>query len=417
MVTPTPAAQLPRTEAGPPIDAIELARLNGYAAFVLNALKEQLGDAAGYDVKSLSILSKNVSDKRLGYDGETAGKIATLYGAFLGQTLITCFPKAAPAWIRANGGVGIAMRSPSGAVSLVFPVASLTSHIEQGEQFSLLRCFSAVAASLAGPSQQRAEPEPAARIAPDVKPLPATPVDADALAAPVSAPVAAPLPKPVAAPIPEPVAAPITSPVEAQAAVSAKSARPAFMRQALAPTPAFDLGPDDKGNPLILHLPEACCNCSHRTYTVAKETPLKLGGGQGIEVDFAYCGRCAFTAGKLPLRLAVHAALLGVAYAGLIIATLWSGRLLALAVLAPPLIAAAVYFSLHRARGRMTSNYQPVRLAGLERGSLGIRKLVLRFSNKEYAAEFGSLNENRVSDGTIEITHARMIRLHNRPYG
>ncbi|MES3025796.1 MAG: hypothetical protein V4857_29810 [Pseudomonadota bacterium] len=454
---------LPTPEAGLPVDATELARLNGYAEFVLNALREQRGDGVGYDEKSLAVLSKNVSSKRLGYDSVTAGKVATLYGAFMGRTLIDCFPKAAPAWVRADGGLGIAMRSPSGEISLVFPIASLTSHIEQGDEFSLLRCFTAVATSLAAPPPaplDQAGPEAMPSVAAAASTLPEPVVDVGAASEPVAAastasapvaeastppypvdevraesePVAAastpsdPVDEPSAASEPvaeastasspaavastpsDPVSAPAATPIGAPAAEPEAAEVPAFKAQAPSGPAQFDVGPDDQGNPFILHVPVPCCNCLSHTYPVARDTPLALKGKGSISVRFAYCGRCARTAHKPPFSPAVLGTVFGLSYAGLVVAAAWFDLLLPAAVLLPPLIAAYAHYRLTRVEGQLGSNYQPVRLAGLDKGPLGIKQIVLCFSKPEYAHQFELLNAERIADGALKVTLARHFR-------
>jgi hypothetical protein len=132
------AAQ-PDSSAPKPIGPEERERMDAYARQIRDTLSKELGAEAGYDMRSVEWLAKNLNAGRHKYTGELATKVANLYGAFLGKVLIDTYADALPVWAKTPEGVGVHFRKPNGrSLEVVFPIARVARHIEHGDEQSIL---------------------------------------------------------------------------------------------------------------------------------------------------------------------------------------------------------------------------------------------------------------------------------------
>lgn len=132
------AAQ-PDSSAPKPIAPEERERMDAYARQIRDTLSKEFGAEAGYDMRSVEWLAKNLNAGRDKYTGELGVKVANLYGAFLGKVLIDTYADALPVWAKTPEGVGVHFRKPNGrSLEVVFPIARVFRHIEHGDEQSIL---------------------------------------------------------------------------------------------------------------------------------------------------------------------------------------------------------------------------------------------------------------------------------------
>ena len=125
-----------------PLGEEEIRMLGQYAEHILSAVREGMPDF-GYDARAVELLSRDIDRKRLSMNEEQKVKIANLYGAFLGQAILQTPLGAQGRWVRMGGDIGIVFEH-KGKQQVVFPINRVFSHIEQGEEASMVSLYLAL---------------------------------------------------------------------------------------------------------------------------------------------------------------------------------------------------------------------------------------------------------------------------------
>ena len=128
-----------------PVSADEVSRISGAA----NATREKFASsfpAFGYNAGSVKFLSDSIDTERLTFREFDKDRLANLYGAFLGHTILTLHPQGR--WVRYDGDLAI-LFDHGGRKRLVFPISRLCKQIEQGNSASMYPFFLTVAEFLA----------------------------------------------------------------------------------------------------------------------------------------------------------------------------------------------------------------------------------------------------------------------------
>ncbi len=168
---------------------------------------------------------------------------------------------------------------------------------------------------------------------------------------------------------------------------------------------------------LTLRVPQFfCCNCGEAEEIRAIATSLgvkriaSLGNAFVFQLDLPYCRRCASTAARRPVGLAMKGFIAGLFGVSIGVLALITPLRDVLGVFAFYLPAATVFaivlgcYSLRRPKGKQTSYDQPVRLVDLKRQPSGsVDGLTLSFTHARYARSFASANAEAISRGTLGI--------------
>lgn len=128
-----------------PVSADEVSRISG-AANSIRKMFAQSAPAFGYNADSVKIVSDSVDAERLTFPEFDKIRLANLYGAFLGHTILTLHPQGR--WVKYEGELAI-LFDKGGKKRLVFPIARLCRQIEQGNSAAMYPFFLAVGQLLA----------------------------------------------------------------------------------------------------------------------------------------------------------------------------------------------------------------------------------------------------------------------------
>lgn len=123
-----------------PVSADEVSRISGAA----NSIREAFFQSApnfGYNAASVKFLSDHVDAERTAFPEFDKTRLANLYGAFLGHTILTLHPQGR--WVRYDGELAI-LFDKQGQKRLVFPIARLVRQIEHGNSAATYPFFMAV---------------------------------------------------------------------------------------------------------------------------------------------------------------------------------------------------------------------------------------------------------------------------------
>lgn len=128
-----------------PVSADEVSRISGAA----NATREVFAHSFptfGYNAGSVKFLSDSVDAQRHTFPEYDKTRLANLYGAFLGHTILTLHPQGR--WVRYDGDLAILFDN-GGRKRLVFPISRLCRQIEQGNSAAIYPFFLTIAEFLA----------------------------------------------------------------------------------------------------------------------------------------------------------------------------------------------------------------------------------------------------------------------------
>jgi len=139
-----PQTQVNPVEESQPLDGDLLSRINSYAESVLKTLQAAMPNA-GYDEAAIKRLSQDLTANRSRYTAEQRVQIANMYGAFLGKSIMTAYPKTPAQWVRWKGDIGLEFQtSPRGQRKVSFPITRVFKHIESGDADSIHSFFLAI---------------------------------------------------------------------------------------------------------------------------------------------------------------------------------------------------------------------------------------------------------------------------------
>ena len=166
---------------------------------------------------------------------------------------------------------------------------------------------------------------------------------------------------------------------------------------------------------------ETCCNCGSVADVALEQTDLRriplfgVGGSEIIvKLPIPYCPLCKASASRR------HPGLVGVlavsALLALSVGTCWLfwgpqvSEEIAVSVVAPTsfllsLAGVLSYFHRRKPVGTQTSFYQPIRLKHTgHKWPAKLDSLDLEFSNREYAAQFSSVNQTAISASQLKVS-------------
>ena len=125
-----------------PASADEVSRVASYANSIRDAFAKDIPNF-GYNTGSVKFLSDSVDAERPTYSENDKIRVANLYGAFLGQTILKANAEANGRWVKYDGDLAILFER-AGQKRLVFPINRLFKQIEEGNSASMYAFFLAI---------------------------------------------------------------------------------------------------------------------------------------------------------------------------------------------------------------------------------------------------------------------------------
>ena len=134
----------PPTERATPLTQNEVTQIRSYAEAVLGTLRKASPDAS-YNGGSVERLANDLTANGSQYIGDQRVRIANMYGAFLGHSIVTEYPQFGAHWVRWKGDVGLEFNATEGKLrKILFPITKTFKHMENGEADSIYSLFLAV---------------------------------------------------------------------------------------------------------------------------------------------------------------------------------------------------------------------------------------------------------------------------------
>lgn len=125
-----------------PFTPAEVTRIMGYAESIREAFASDVPHF-GYTDSSVKFLSDSIDAERSVYSEDDKVRIANLYGAFLGRTILENYPTAEGKWVRYGGDVGILFVEGT-RKRLALPINRVFKHIEDGPRSSMHLFYMAI---------------------------------------------------------------------------------------------------------------------------------------------------------------------------------------------------------------------------------------------------------------------------------
>jgi hypothetical protein len=127
-----------------PLTQDEVTQINSYAEAMLGTLRKASPDA-GYNGRSVERLANDLTTNGSQYIGDQRIRIANMYGAFLGRSIVTEYPQFVANWVRWKGDIGLELNTAEGELrKIIFPITKTFKHMENGKADSIYSLFLAV---------------------------------------------------------------------------------------------------------------------------------------------------------------------------------------------------------------------------------------------------------------------------------